>query len=154
MIGTRAELEQAGEGPAGVQVLAAVDEVVGHEQRLGRHEAVGAEREVPAAHQPGWPAAASACRVGDVGRAGVEPERGDPGGDRARRHDEHLVAVAAHLGDLVAELGDGRVVDAPRASVTDDVPILATTLMAFPRRAMLPAPDRGRDPESARQSSL
>ena len=49
-----AEREQAGERAPGVEVLAAVDEVVRDEQRLGGDETVIGEGVVPAAHQP-WP---------------------------------------------------------------------------------------------------
>ena len=91
----RTELEQAGQGVAGVQVLAAVDEVVRDEQRLGRHQPVGSERDVPAAHQAGLTGGRDRLQGGDVGRALVEPEGGDAGGDRAGRHEHDLVPGGA-----------------------------------------------------------
>ena len=115
MIGTAPSAEQAGQRAAGVEVLPPVDEVVGHEQRLGRHEAVGAEGGVPAAHQPRLAGRRQRLQRRHVGRPGGEPEGGDAGGDGAGRHDDHLVTAGPQLGDLAGQLADRAVVDrAPR----------------------------------------
>ena len=101
-----AELEEAGQRAPGVKVLPAVDEVLWHEQRLGRHELVRRERIVPAAHQPGLPGGRDRLQRADVGRSLVEPEGRDTRRDGARRHDDHLVAAGPNRGDLGAELFD------------------------------------------------
>ena len=59
----------------------------------------------------GWPTAATACSVPmSVGRV-VEPERGQPGRDRARAHQHDLVAGGARGGELAAELAQRGVVE-------------------------------------------
>jgi hypothetical protein len=105
------ELEQAHQHATGVEVLAAVDEVVGHEQRLRGHQSVRGQRGVPAAHQPRLAGRRQRLQRRGVVRTVLEPERGDAGGDRARRHHEHLVAVGASRRHLGAQLDDGGVVD-------------------------------------------
>ena len=127
----RAQLEQAGERPPGVEVLAAVDEVVRHEQRLRRHEAVGAERGRPSCASAGAgrrrrAPAAWRRRSGRDSQA----ERGHPGGDRAGGHDDDLVPAARTAATSALSLAIASSSTPPRSSVTDDVPTLTTTLHA------------------------
>ena len=106
-----AEGEQAGQGPPGVQVLAAIDEVVGYEQRLRGHEAVLGERVVPAAHQPCLTGGGDRLQRGHVRRPLVESESRDSGGDGTRRHDDDVVTAGAQRGNVGGELHERRLVD-------------------------------------------
>ncbi len=90
--GHGAERQQTRERAPGVEVLPAVDEVVGNEQRLGGDETVFGEGVVPAAHQPGLPGGGDRLQGGDVGGASFETQCCDTGGDSSRRHDDDVVA--------------------------------------------------------------
>ena len=96
-----------------MEVLATVDEVVGHEQHLGGDEPVIREGVVPAAHQPGLPGGGDRLQGDDVGRAAVEPEGGDAGGDRTGGHDDDVVTGGPERGDVGGELLHRRLVDDP-----------------------------------------
>ena len=171
--GTHAELEQALQRLAGVEVLA-----------RGRRSRSGVSST--------WPAT-TPCSASDVvvhphepaladrrhrlqrrhvgGRVAGEPERGHAGGDRARASRPRPGGPPArrprHLG---AQLRDrARSSISPRSSVIDDVPILATTISRSPsasgsyskrearrcarrrRRARRPAPAPGRRPSGCRR---
>ena len=70
-----------------VQVLRAVHEVVRRDAAPGRRRRRASARIAPnRSISRGWPTAAIACSVLDVGRPLREPERGHPRGDRARAH--------------------------------------------------------------------
>ena len=111
-IGHAAQLEQAKQRLASVQVLAAIDEVVGDEQHLRGHQTVRAERaRCTCSIRRLWPAAEIACSVGmSVGRADM-PERGDAGGDRAGDDEDDLVAGDAQGCQLLAQRVDHLLVD-------------------------------------------
>ncbi len=127
-----AQLEQAGEGLAGVEVLAAVDEVEGGQQHLAGGQAVGARarRSTPASagagrRRPppgGWPGP----------RAGAGP---GPGRSTRRRWPPRSPPppagpAARAVGHLAGQLVDGRGVHPAVAVVTEDEPILTTTVPA------------------------
>ena len=81
--GHHAELEQALERLAGVQVLLAVDEVEWREQDLAGDQVVRGQGLVVDLHQPVWPTAEIACSVGrSVGRVPPRPSAGQSGRDR------------------------------------------------------------------------
>ena len=102
-----AELEQADERLAGVQVLAAVDEVVRAPGAPGAATAPCSARErIHVAIMRGWPSAASACRVGRSAGRWSRPSAATPA-DTApelttttwwpcRAHVRHLLAQAGH----------------------------------------------------------
>ena len=109
--GHGAELEQSRERLAGVEVLPALDEVVRNEQHLGGHQAVRREDVVVGAHQAALPGRGKRLQRRGVGRALLQPERGDTRGHRAGAHDDDVVAVDAQLRHLTTELLDGCGVD-------------------------------------------
>ena len=87
------QLEQASERLAGVQVLAAVDEVEGGQQHLAGRQSVGAERVAPHPHQQVLADGGHGLERGQI--VGTGPALGQarpPGGDGARRHDHHAGA--------------------------------------------------------------
>ncbi len=97
-----------------MEVLAAVDEVLGDEQRLGRDQAVRREGVVPASHQAGLTGRGDRLQGADVGRSLVESRA--PRRRRRRRPDDTTIDLAAgrpERRDLAAELDDGRVGDGP-----------------------------------------
>jgi hypothetical protein len=94
-----------------VEVLGAVDEVVGGEQDLGADEAVPGQGGAEPFHEPGLAHRGDGLQRADVGGALGQPERGHAGGDRSGGDEHDLVALGAGRGDLAAELGDGRLVD-------------------------------------------
>ncbi len=103
-----AQLEQAVEGLAGVEVLGAVGEVEGGQQHLAHHQPVRAEGGVVDAHQPALADGGDGLEGGDVVRSAAgQAQGGQAGGDRPRRHHHHPVALAAQVGHLGAQLLDG-----------------------------------------------
>ena len=122
-----AELEEARERLAGVEVLTALDEVVRDEQHLCGNEAVRGEDVVVRAHEPALSGRGQGLERRQVDGPLGEPEGGDPGRHCARRHDDHVVPVDAELRDFVTELLDrpdvdraGAVGDRRRADLRDD----------------------------------
>ena len=79
----RAQRQQARQRAPGMEVLPAVDEVVGHEQGLRRHQAVGAEGGVPAAHQARLAGGRQGLQRRHVGRT-LRQTRGPPPPPRRR----------------------------------------------------------------------
>ena len=73
--GHGAELEQPRERLAGVEVLAALDEVVRNEQHLRGHQPVRREDVVVGAHQAALPGRGERLQRGRVGRTLLQPER-------------------------------------------------------------------------------
>ena len=87
-----AEVEQAPQRLARVQVLRAHAEVVRREQHLAGDEPVRAEDRAEALHQARLADRGDRLQRADVGRARRSmPERGQAGGDRARAHEHDLV---------------------------------------------------------------
>ena len=122
-----AELEEAGERLSGVEVLTALDEVVRHEQHLCGNQAVSGENVVVRAHEPALAGRGEGLERRQIDGSLGETQGGDPCRHRARRHDDHVVAVDAELCDLVTELLDrlnidraGAVRDRRRADLRDD----------------------------------
>ncbi len=122
-----AELEEARERLSGVEVLTALDEVVRHEQHLCGNQTVSGEDVVVGAHQPALAGRGERLERRQIDGPLGETEGGDPCRHRARRHDDHVVAVDAELRDLVTELLDrldidrtGAVRDRRRADLRDD----------------------------------
>ena len=114
-----AELEQAQQRLAGVQVLAAVDEVVRHEQHLRGDQAVAGRAMrlyVPISRL--WPAAEIACSVGmSVGRAG-SPSAATPAATAPDDTSTTSWPVGAQRGELIAQRVDDVGVD--HAAVVGD----------------------------------
>ena len=122
-----AELEQTLQRLAPVQVLVPIDEVVRVDEHLGTDQPVTGELVVVHLHEARLADRRDRLQRQRVGRPGGEPERGDTGGDRSRRDEQHLVAIAAQGGDLAGELHDRLAVDGPagvgdrrRADLDDD----------------------------------
>ncbi len=106
-------------------------EVERREQHLRRHEAVGAKGVVVHLHE-----AALADRRDGLEGDGVagdgwrpQPEVGQTGGDGAGGDHHDGMTGVAQAGDFGAELDDRPGADLASASVTDEVPIFATTII-------------------------
>ena len=127
MIGMQPSSISRSQRLAGVQVLAAIDEVVRHQQHLRGDQTVRASERVVRPHQPALPSRGDRLQGRHVGRPRRQPERGDAGRHRAGRHEDHLVAVGAQRrpADRTA-CRRPCLVDHTGSSVIDDVPILAT----------------------------
>jgi hypothetical protein len=80
------------DGLTGVEVLPAVDEVVRNEKHLRGDEPVRRECTVVGGHQSGLADGRQRLQGQNVGGALGEPESGDTGCDRTRRHENDLVA--------------------------------------------------------------
>ena len=106
-----AQLEQAGEGLAGVEVLAAVDEVLGSSSTCAPTSAVVAEDVVVDLHEAALAGGRQRLERGQVGRAGGEAEGGHARRHGAARHDARPVAGGAQGDHLLAQLHDGAEVD-------------------------------------------
>ena len=109
--GHDAEVEEAGQRLAGVEVLGALPEVVGGEEHLAGDEASVLEVGREALHEPGLADGGDGLEGADVGRAAGQPEGGQAGRDRARADEHDGVAGGSGVGDLVGELAEGGVVE-------------------------------------------
>ena len=130
--GHDAEGEQALERLAGVEVLLTVPEVERSQQDLARNEAVGGEHHVPRRHQPVLAHGRHRLERGQIGRTPPPEDFGQgrqPGADRARAHHHDLVAVGDGIGHLPASLAMTCWSRRPDSSVSEEVPILTTTLI-------------------------
>ena len=106
------ELEQAGQGRPGVQVLLADHEVERREQDLAADQPALGQRGVVDPHQAALPDRRRRLQRHRVARADRRhAERGQPGGDGAARHHHHPVPGPPQAHDLGAELADRGVVD-------------------------------------------
>ena len=104
-----AQLEQAGEGLAGVEVLAPVDEVERGQQDLAGGQAVPLERVAPHLHQPVLADGGHRLEGGQVRGPGLVRGQGAPsGGDGPRGHHHHPAPGGPGLGHLGGQLVDGR----------------------------------------------
>ena len=110
--GHHAEVEQPVEGAQGVGVLAAAHEVFGGEEHLADGDAVGSEGVRVAGHQQALAHARGGLLGGEVAGTLREPERGEPGGDRAGGHQDDLRAGVALVREGVGEVGQGLFRDA------------------------------------------
>jgi hypothetical protein len=102
--GDHAEVEEAAQRLARVQVLRPHAEVVGREQHLACEQPVPTEDRAEPLHQSRLTDRRHRLQRADVGRPRPHPERREPGGDRARAHQHDLVPVGARSGDLATEL--------------------------------------------------
>ena len=109
-----AQLAEATQGCAGLEIGRTSVEVVGDEQHLAGHDVVFGEALVPRRHEVGLAHRRHGLqRPGILGPlTGGEPERGKPGSDRARGHHDHLVTGLAGPDDVAGNLRDGRAIDA------------------------------------------
>ncbi len=107
-----AELEESPERLAGMEVLAAVDEVERGEQDLSRQQSMAAQRIAPHPHQQVL-AHGGHCLEGGQVRGAGSPWRqcGPSGGDSTRCDDHHMVPVTASRCHLGRQLVDRRSVD-------------------------------------------
>ncbi len=110
-IGYRAELEQPHQRLPGVEVLAAFDEVVGHEEHLRGHEPVRREDVVVRAHEPALTGGREGLQRREIAGTLAQAERGHSGRHGAGADDDDIVAVDAELRDLAAQLLDRTDVD-------------------------------------------
>ena len=99
------QLQQPVDGVAGVQVLGAVGEVVWIEQDLGADDAMAGELPVVRLDQTALARRGDRLQRLHVGRPRRQTQRRHPGGDRPRRHHDHLVPTGAQRCHLVGELG-------------------------------------------------
>ena len=104
--GHDAEVQQPVQGAQGVGVLAAAHEVFGGEEHLADGDAVGPEGVGVAGHQQPLAHARGRLLGGEVAGTLGEPERGEPGGDRAGGHQDDLGAGVALVREGVGELGE------------------------------------------------
>nr|GEU28071.1 probable solanesyl-diphosphate synthase 3, chloroplastic [Tanacetum cinerariifolium] len=121
------EAQQGGQRGPGVQVAFAVGQVGVREQHLRRAEAVGAEAGLVDLRQAHLANGRAGLQFVDVVRAALEAEAQHAFGNRARRHQHHLLAQRAQGGDLRRPAGDGGMVEAAavvgdqrRADLDDD----------------------------------
>src|SRR3954470_4577246 len=108
----RAEGQQPLEGPLGVAVVAAPGEVVGGQQDLADGDPVAGEHVGVGLHQPQLPDARRRLRRRQVTWATGEPERGQPGGDRAGGDEDDLAPGRPETGQHVDEGGQALLVQA------------------------------------------
>ena len=80
------------QGALGVGVLYPHRDVVRCQQHLADGAVVAGERRAPRVHQRHLPDAGSSLLGGQIGGTLGQPQRLDPGRDRARRHDHHVGA--------------------------------------------------------------
>ena len=128
--GEHAEIEQALQRLAGVEVLAAVHEVVRREQHLAADDVVAREKIVfSRSMRRGWPTAASACSVPTSVGGVVSPSAGIPAAiapdSTSTTRCPALCAAARspHSFRIAASSSS------PRSSVIDDVPTFTTASM-------------------------
>ena len=127
-----AELEQLGEGLVGVAVVRAPGHVVERSaaparprRRAGRAPRCSGARAAPG------PTDAAACWAARPRGRRLQPERREPGGDRARRHQDDLgpaARAARRATSTSARTRSGSM--PPSAVVSDDEPTLTTTRRA------------------------
>ena len=107
-----AQLQLTGKGLAGVEVLAAVDEVEGCQQDLTAHQPVARQLGGVDGHEPDLAHGGDGLQGGQVGGpVARQSQRGEPGGDGPRAHHDDPVPVAPQPRHLGAELVDGLDVD-------------------------------------------
>jgi hypothetical protein len=109
----RAELKQAAQRRAGVEVAAADDEVVLAEQQLRAGQAVLVEHLLVGVHERTLPGGSSGLQRRRVRRTLREPEATHPCGDRAGGHHDDLHALRAQASDLRGQRADLRRIEVP-----------------------------------------
>ena len=106
-----AEVEQALQRLAGVQVLAAVHEVVRREQHLAADDVVRREDRVQPLDEARLADRGERLQRADVGGPRREPERGHAGRDRAGEHEHDAVPRGVRGREVAAQLQDRGVVE-------------------------------------------
>ena len=138
--GNDPEVEEEGERLASVEVLLAVDEVEGGQKDLAADEPCGQRPVVVADEVALGPTAETAwSTAGSVGCLRHAEQR-QAGRDSAARHDHDPVAALRTAATSEQSLSMAPWTDLPRSSVSDDVPILATTRRPGAREQ---SPDHG-----------
>ena len=99
-----AEIEQAPQRVARVQVLRSHAEVVRGEQHLPCEQLVLPEDRADPCHEQWLPDRGDGLEQTHVGGSGPETERGQARRDRARTHEHDLVAPSARGGNFAAQL--------------------------------------------------
>ena len=116
-----AQLNEVIQGAPGVQVLGAVHEIQGGQEHLPGEDPVRIEPVLPHAHEPVLADGGHRLQHGRVGGTLLAPaQRGPPGRDGARRHDDHGVTGRPELGDFGAQAVDGGRRDRGGADLDDD----------------------------------
>ena len=94
-----------------MQVLGTVHEIERREQDLAPDDADRIERSFVVAHEPALSDSRNGLEHRQVGRARVEAEHGEAGGDSPARNHDGPVATLAELGHFGAQLGHRRLDD-------------------------------------------
>ncbi len=115
-----AQIEQAAERGAGVEITAALFRVGQGQQDLAGGERVMAERLGPGAGQRDLSDRGGGLALLEAQRARGQAEDGAPQGDRARGDDEHIRAALMQIGEVLGESGEPGLTQATAVAVDEE----------------------------------